>query len=197
MPPCDILDELAVALREKGFDIDETFQRAVTCSNEWSYDACRGCKLRDRFSPKFNRERTLALKWKGLHETLNPQPLAFYVIQKLLAWIDRVDHASQHRMPRPDFAAEDGTPIFPPEGTEEEYWWLTDVKKRAEEQKADEDGPPSSEEEDDEEPVAADALVTDSDPDSPRSDQEASQSQAVILPVLDTQPREPFVAWRK
>ena len=80
------------------------------------------------------------------------------------------------------------------------YWYLTDVKKRAaEEHKPDEDGPASSEGEDgdEEEQKAADALVTDSDPDSPRSDQEASQSQAVILPVLDTQPREAFVAWRR
>ena len=141
----------------------------------------------------------MALAWRGLAEALDPQPVAFQVISKLLEWIDRADAASRQGIPRPDFAAEDGTPIFPPEGSEHECWWLTEVKKRAEDHKGDEDGPASSEEEDDEEEKAADALVTDSDPDSsPHSDQEASQSQAaVVLPVLDAQPpREPFVAWR-
>ena len=35
LPPYDLLDELAKALREKGLDIDEVFQRAVSCSNEF------------------------------------------------------------------------------------------------------------------------------------------------------------------
>ena len=35
LPPYDLLDELAKALREKGLDIDEVFQKAVSCSNEF------------------------------------------------------------------------------------------------------------------------------------------------------------------
>ena len=75
----------------------------------------------------------------------------------------------------------------------------------AKEEKGDEAGPPDSEEEEAEEedrgqePKAPDALTSDSDPESPRSDQEtpSSQSQTVILPMrADTKLRAAFVAWR-
>ena len=75
------------------------------------------------------------------------------------------------------------------------------MKRKEQKSAGDEDGPPESDEEedadDDFEQKAPDALTSDSDPESPRSDQEMpSQSQTVVLPVADTQPREPFVAWR-
>ena len=100
--------------------------------------------------------------------------------------------------------AEDGSSIFPPKGSEDELWWLTGVKRRegGDEQKADEDGPPSSESEAadereaDEQKKAAE-LTEDSDPDSPRSDQEPHSQQGVILPVCDDSQSTwtPFGAW--
>ena len=132
----------------------------------------------------------MPIKWRSLEETLNPQPVAFDVIRKLLRYIDRCDENSKSNLPAPRFCAEDGSPIFPPEGDEFELWWLTDVKRKEkceDDQKGDEDGPPSSEEEaadeggEDQEKKAAE-LTSDSDPDSERSSQEPS-SQGVILPV--------------
>jgi len=41
LPPFDLLEDLARALREKGLDIDQVFERAVTCSSEFIYDPCR------------------------------------------------------------------------------------------------------------------------------------------------------------
>ena len=86
-----------------------------------------------------------------------PQPDASSVIQKLLAWISRVDAASRANAARPSFADEVGGDIFP-----EGPWWLTDVSRRAEDEKAqvaDEDGPPSD---DDGQP--AEVEVSDEDP---------------------------------
>ena len=133
----------------------------------------------------------MPIKWRSLEETLNPQPVAFDVIRKLLQWIDRCDEASKTNLPPPRFCAEDGSsPIFPPEGDEDELWWLTDVKRKekGDEQKGDEDGPPSSESEAvdegeaDAQKNAAD-LTSDSDPDSQRSDHEPHSQQGVVLPV--------------
>lgn len=142
----------------------------------------------------------MPIKWRSLAATLNPQPLAFAVIRRLLDWIDRCDQASKRNLPAPLFRAEDGGPIFPAEGSEDEYWWLTDVKRtdeKKDEDKADEDGPPDSESEaqdDGEDPKAADALTTDSDPDSDRGE---SLSQAVVLPVRydSSQLCAPWRAW--
>ena len=56
-----------------------------------------------------------------LTRSTHPIPVgAFDVIRTLLDWIDRADEASQLGLPKPPFAAEDGTPIFPPEGSEDE-----------------------------------------------------------------------------
>ena len=41
LPPYDLLDDLAHALREKGLDIDQVFERAVSCTSEFIYDPCR------------------------------------------------------------------------------------------------------------------------------------------------------------
>ena len=147
----------------------------------------------------------MPIEWRSLEETLNPQPVAFDVIRKLLHWIDRCDEASKTNLPPPRFCAEDGcSPIFPPEGDEFELWWLTDVKRKEKgEDQADEDGPPSSEEEAvdegeaDKEKNAAD-LTSDSDPDSQRSDCEPSSQQAVILPVRhdgSQSTHTPYRAW--
>ena len=115
IPPCDILDDLVHALRAKGLDVDVVFQRAAAVSGEFIYDPCRSGEFRDRFAQKYNRERTIPIKWRCLAATLNPQPVAFGVIRRLLGWIDRCDEASQRNLPTPRFRAEDGSPIFPPE----------------------------------------------------------------------------------
>ena len=70
----------------------------------------------------------MPITWRSLADTLNPQPVAFTVIRKLLKWIGRCDHASQQNSPPPPFCAEDGSPIFPPEGDEFELWWLTEFE---------------------------------------------------------------------
>ena len=82
-------------------------------------------------------------------------------------------------------------------------WWVTDASRNQnkDEQKGDEDGPQSSEEseaQDEGERKADDALVSDSDPDSSRSEWGNSQSQTtVVLPVrYDTRPlRDQNCAW--
>ena len=51
----------------------------------------------------------MPIKWRSLEETLNPQPVAFDVIRKLLQYIDRCDEASKTNLPPPRFCAEDGT----------------------------------------------------------------------------------------
>ena len=35
LPPHDLIDALAAALRAAGLDVDEVFSRAVSCSNEF------------------------------------------------------------------------------------------------------------------------------------------------------------------
>ena len=89
---------------------------------------------------------------KTLTEVLNPQPIASDVLLRLLAFIDRVDVASQNGSPRPDFVAEDGEDIFPPAGGPNEKWWLTELSRRKEEERVArdellEEGPVSSEDE--------------------------------------------------
>ena len=65
------------------------------------YDPCRPGSYRDRFFQRYNRERTMPIKWRSLEETLNPQPVAFDVIRKLLQYIDRCDEASKTNLPPP------------------------------------------------------------------------------------------------
>ena len=123
--------------------------------------------------------------------------MAFDVIRRLLAWIDRCDEASQQGLPKPEFKADDGSSIWPPEDSDEAMWWLTDVKRK--EKTGDEDGPPDSESSDEaSEAQKPHELTSDSDPDSsPRSDMDVpSQSQTVVLPVAADSQRAPFVAWR-
>ena len=82
-------------------------------------------------------------------------------------------------------------------------WWVTDASRlrKKDEQKADEDGPTSSEDgeaQEEGERKPDDALTSDSDPDSSRSDRGESQpQQALVLPVrYDTRPLcDPSVQW--
>ena len=63
-------------------------------------------------------------------EVLNPQPRCTEVLRELLAWIDRVDYASQHAEPKPECLSADGANIFPAEGSENDLWWLTELSRR-------------------------------------------------------------------
>ena len=119
----------------------ECLRRCTAVTNEWIYTA--GCgPIRDRFSPRLIRERTVPVAHRNLNDIINPQPQALDVYQNLLAWIEEVDLASQRGSARPVFRTSGGLPIFP---DDERKWWLTDAQKsKADElQQGDEDGPAS------------------------------------------------------
>ena len=148
VPPKDLLEAVAAALRGVGLDCDEVFNRAVGVSNEWRYNPDRPWD--QRFYPAYIRQRQVPPTHKSIDEILKPQVSAAIVISRLLRWIERVDEASKTGAERPPFCDEDGGHIFPPEGDPEEKWWLTELSRRKEEEsvarRADEDGPPSSDE---------------------------------------------------
>ena len=54
----------------------------------------------------------IPLTQKTLEKILNPQPEAQKVIHRLLDFINRVDLASQHGLPKPAFKTSDGQDIF-------------------------------------------------------------------------------------
>ena len=148
LPPADLLQDIYAAWVKAGLDPIECLRRCVTVTNEWIYTPGPQ-DLRDRFSPRFVKERTVPLKHRELHEMLNPQPRAAAVIHRLLDWIDRVDMASQSKdpeVPKPLFATKPsdrfpcGEPIFP---DDEDPWWLTDVQRKP----TTEPAPPAQEEE--------------------------------------------------
>ena len=200
LPPFDILEDLAAALRAAGLDVDQVFENAVKASGEFIYDPCRSGGLKQRFAQKYQKDRMVPITWKSLEATLNPMPLAFSVIKRVLDWIDRCDEASKQGLPAPPFRAADG-PIFPDEESEDALWWCTDIKRKQKaDEKGDEDGPPESsdseEGQDEGEKKPDDALTSDSDPDSSRSERGESQSQTVVLPVRhDRRPPDPNCAW--
>lgn len=202
LPPFDILDDLAAALRASGLDVDQVFENAVKASGEFIYDPCRSGGLRARFAQRYQKDRAVPITWRCLAATLNPQPLAFSVIRRVLDWIDRCDEASKQNLPAPPLRASDGGPIFPPEESEDALWWVTDIKRKEKaDEKGDEDGPPESDSEEEAQDEAGrkpdDALTSDSDPDSSRSERGGeSQSQTVVLPVRhDRRPPDPNCAW--
>ena len=124
----------------------ECLRRCTAVTNEWIYTA--GCgPIRDRFSPRLIRERTVPVAHRNLDEIINPQPQALEVYQNLLAWIEEVDLASQRQAPRPSFTTPHGGPIFPDADT---MWWLTVLQRRKPDElpAGDEDGPMSEVEED-------------------------------------------------
>ena len=112
--------------------------KRIRVTGDWKYDASKA-RLKDRIDQKYNHERSVALKFRTIAETLNPQPDAHVVFQRLLDWIDRCDNAAQLGLPKPEFKTLESGTIFP---EDDEPWWLTDVSKRigAEGQRGDEDG---------------------------------------------------------
>ena len=190
LPPVDLLEDVADALREAGFDVVDCFRLATEVTSEWKYTPGKG-EMRDRFTPQRASEFTIPVRARKLAEILNPQPRASIVIHKLLDWIDRVDIASQCNGGKPDFTTAGGGCIFP---DDDDPWWLTELSRRAREEDAkpapgDEDGPAAS----DEEPGPdEDALTNDSDPvtddDGPNDGHVESQA---IMPLKHM----PEVAW--
>ena len=157
LPPADILEDVANAWAQAGLDVVECLRRCTAVTNEWIYTAGTG-PLRDRFSPRLIKERTVPVAHRGLDQIINPQPEALKVYQNLLAWIEEVDLASQRRTPRPSFTTPHGDPIFP---ADDRRWWLTDVQRRKPDElpPGDEDGPASEvdeekEDTDDEDPTS-------------------------------------------
>ena len=179
IPPIDMIDEIADALRAAGLDVDKCFKRAAAVTGEWEY-APGGGPVSARITQKRVAERTIPLKHRTLAEVLNPQPQASAVIRNLLDWIDRVDSASQHGSPRPLFSTNEGERIFPPDP-----WWLTELRKRTdleeEPEPGDEDGPPS-----DKEGQVDEAALTDDD--DPPSCDEGLDTEKVLA-------HEPILGW--
>ena len=67
-------------------------RRCTAVTSEWIYTA--GCgQLRDRFSPRAIKERTVPVAHRNLERIINPQPEVLKVYQNLLAWIDEADSA--------------------------------------------------------------------------------------------------------
>ena len=179
IPPKDLIDDVADALRAADFDVDACFKRAATVTGEWVYTPGDG-PVSHRIVPKWSSERNIPLKCRTLAEVLNPQPQASAVIRNLLGWIGRVDMASQHGTPRPPFSTVEGESIFP-----DQPWWLTELQKRVapeeEPEPGDEDGPPSGDDVHDDEA----ALTDDEDP--PSGDEDMGGQER-----LD---RDPDVYW--
>ena len=80
LPPKDLVDDVAAALRKNGYDIDEVFQRACLICNEVEYNACRQGPPSNRFLRKHRSERTVPVQHRTLAATLNPQPVALFLI---------------------------------------------------------------------------------------------------------------------
>ena len=130
LPPKDLVEDIRIALQRNGFSDVDTFIRCTDVSREWQYNIqCR------TFSQKYIREQQVPMVHKTLQDILNPQPIAGRVLLRLLDYIDRVDHASQGGLPRPNFVGVDGDPIFPPSGHPDELWWLTELSRRKTEER--------------------------------------------------------------
>ena len=61
IPPKDMVEDVAQALRENGMDPDAVFARACEVTQEWQYDHT-ATLLRNRFKQRFVSERTVPLK---------------------------------------------------------------------------------------------------------------------------------------
>ena len=209
VPPKDLVESVATALRAAGFDCDQVFERAVGVSDEWKYNPQRPWD--QRFYPAYIRERQVPPKHKNLDEILKPQLSASVVIGRLLHWIDRVDEASKTGDERPAFCDEGGGFIFPPEDDLEHKWWLTDISRRKEDEamakRADEDGPPSSEESGDEhdeelgkkDEEKKDELTEDEEDSDGDTQQDSQITSGPRLPLerKKHEPRPPGINWKR
>ena len=111
------------AYLKEGLDAVEILRRSVEVTKEFEYDATL-LNVRERIKPRFVSTKLVPVKNRILSEVLNPQPRCSEVLKELLAWIDRVDYASQQGVPRPPCVRLDGSPVFPEEGSENDLWWM-------------------------------------------------------------------------
>ena len=79
MPPKDLIDDIAAALRRAGVDFDGVFGKCVEVSNEWTYDMNnpQNKPPSERFCQKYISDRQVPMVHKSLEEVLNPQPIAW------------------------------------------------------------------------------------------------------------------------
>ena len=179
LPPKDMLDDVELAWKRAGHDVDECWRRAVSVTNEWVYSPGPG-PVADRITQKRITERSIPLKHRTLAEVLDPQPRASAVIHRLLSWIDSCDMASQAGAPRPPFDDR----IF----AADDQWWLTDLLRRPAKEEADEDGAPTD----------SDAPVEEVDSD-PMSDEPADDASHIPEGLLGSRRplgRAVHVGWR-
>ena len=78
VPPKDLIDDIAAALRRAGVDFDGVFGKCVEVSNEGKYDMNnpQNKQPSERFSQKYIRDRQVPMVHRSLEEVLNPQPIA-------------------------------------------------------------------------------------------------------------------------
>ena len=192
LPPMDVLPEIYAAWKAAGLDPVECLRRCATVTNDFVYHP--GLQdLRDRFTPRYVKERSVPVVARELHEMLNPQPRAAAVIHRLLDWIDRADLASQHGDPKPLFTTTSGEAIFP---EDEDPWWLTEVQRKPTTDShppGDEDGP--AEEEGD----VVDEVGEFTDDEDPPSSEADAAPEGGDGEDAESQPleRPPRVAWKR
>ena len=87
IPPRDLIEDLAQVLLREGIDVDSFFEKACQVTADWKYERSMA-KVVDRIQQKFSNERSVPLRFRTLAESLNPQPDAHVVFQRLLDWID-------------------------------------------------------------------------------------------------------------
>ncbi len=83
LPPKDLLDDVELAWKRAGLNVDECWKRAVSVTNEWVYTPGPG-PVAGRLAQRRITERSIPLKHRTLEEVLDPQPRASAVIHKLL-----------------------------------------------------------------------------------------------------------------
>ena len=132
LPPKDLLDDVAMAVEQRGVDVNGFFEQACLVTGEFQYERTAPDKwchnVVGRLKPRLEKGRTIPTTLRALGEVLNPQEIAMDVIRRVLQWMDRVDESSWRGLEKPAFRNADGTPIFP---EDDDPWWLTNVQRRA------------------------------------------------------------------
>ena len=67
IPPVDLIEDVATALKKAGLDADTVFRTSTSVSQEWDYDAVA---TNNKFRQKRIEERTVPMRHKNLAETL-------------------------------------------------------------------------------------------------------------------------------
>ncbi len=70
LPPLDLLELVAKAWQDNGFDVDELLEKACQVSGEWTYttsspdtDPAKG--IRKRLKATYQEKRSVPLRWKS------------------------------------------------------------------------------------------------------------------------------------